>query len=85
MGMDQEILQCLSASLGTDPNARMGAEIKLSELLANPGKYLLRSVDEYMLKTRVVMHRGWTGTGVYRAFTGCRRLFTTDKSTSFML
>ena len=85
MGMDQEILQCLSASLGTDPNARMGAEIKLSELLANPGKYLLRSVDEYMLKTRVVMHRGWISACVYRALTRCRCLFTTDKFTPTML
>ncbi|EJD03488.1 ARM repeat-containing protein [Fomitiporia mediterranea MF3/22] len=34
--MESEILQCLAASLNTDPNARMSAELKLNELFAKP-------------------------------------------------
>ena len=43
--MDSEVLQCLAASLNTDPNARVRAELRLNELFAIPGLCGLDHVD----------------------------------------
>ena len=42
--MSSEILQCLEASLNADPNIRISAELRISELFASPGMSAAQSI-----------------------------------------
>lgn len=41
--MSSEILQCLAASLNPDANARITAELRIKDLLPNPGMLVAAS------------------------------------------
>lgn len=76
--MSPTIVECLAASLSADPNARMTAELKINELLPNPGKFAIISCPGVIITRRAFLRNG--GDAFSRGpCAGCRHIITTDE------
>ncbi|KAF7977995.1 hypothetical protein HWV62_1841 [Athelia sp. TMB] len=81
MGSTSEIGQCLQHSLSSDANIRISAELKISQLLANPGVHsYYHSVTVTGLTVERTRHiRCRIGLIAHNPSTGCRYSFATDE------
>lgn len=85
--MSNEIAQVLAATLSSDNNARIAAELRLSQLSESPGAQLWVTVGHHEVNidgTRVLTTNSvWTGPLTVDNLVQCRRDDTPDKFCNF--
>ena len=85
--MSDEIAQVLAATLSSDNNARIAAELRLSQLSESPGAQIWATVGQNEVnndgKRVLITNSIWTGPLTTHHLAQCRRDDTPDKFCNF--
>lgn len=87
MASPSDISQCLQLTLSSDTNARISAELKLAELLAFPGLFIVHYIFVAIYSLTGLFgafDRCWIGLITHSTCSGCRHVFTTDECLHFL-